>query len=196
VIALDVVMPGMTGWSVLTALKEDPETRNIPVVMTTMIDDRNLGLALGASEHLTKPIDRAHLTSVIERHLPGRGHDVLVIEDDAATREMVRRVVEQAGHTVREAENGRIGLKRVDEALPALILLDLLMPEMDGFAFLEAARERDDLRGIPVAVITGKDLTEEDHARLNGGVERIVRKGAGKGDFLEEVRALVARSGD
>lgn len=193
VIALDVVMPRMNGWSVLSALKEDPETRNIPVVMTTMIDDRRLGLALGASEHLTKPIDRAHLTSVIERHLPGRGSDVLVIDDDAVTREMVRRVAEQAGHTVREAENGRIGLERVDEAPPALILLDLLMPEMDGFAFLEALREREDLRRIPVAVITGKDLTEEDHGRLNGGIERIVRKGGGGGDFLEEVRALVAR---
>lgn len=195
-IALDVVMPGMNGWSVLTALKEDPETRDIPVVMTTMVDDRNLGLALGASEHLTKPIDRAHLTSVIERHLPGRSSDVLVIDDDAATREMVRRVVEQAGHTVREAENGRIGLERVDEAPPALILLDLLMPEMDGFAFLEALRERDDLSDIPVAVITGKDLTEEDHTRLNGGVERIVRKGGGKSDFLVEVRALVARAAE
>jgi PAS domain S-box-containing protein len=192
-IALDVVMPGMDGWAVLTALKEDPVTRDIPVVMTTMVDDRNLGLALGASEHLTKPIDRAHLTEVIDRRVGPKGTGVLVIEDDAATRSMVRRVAEQAGHQVREAANGRIALDCIGDEIPSLILLDLMMPEMDGFAFLESLRERDEWRWIPVAVMTGKDLTDDDRERLNGGVARILRKGAGDGNFLDEVRALMAR---
>ncbi len=191
VIALDVVLPGMDGWAVLSALKNDPTLSEIPVVMTTMLDDRNLGLALGASEYLTKPIDRKRLTAVLARHLPPEAGTVLIVEDDDATRAVARRVIQNAGWRFQEAENGRVALARVEEALPSLILLDLMMPEMDGFTFLESLRARDAWRGIPVAVITAKELTADDHRRLNGGVQQIVRKGAGNGDFLTEVRALV-----
>ena len=191
-ITLDVLMPEMDGWAVLTALKSDPALADIPVVMMTMLDDRNLGLALGAAEYLTKPIDRKRLAAVLARHLPAGAGSVLIVEDDAATRAMVRRAVRKAGRDVREAENGRVALTRIEESLPSLILLDLMMPEMDGFAFLEALHAREGWRGIPVAVMTAKELTPEDHRRLNGGVQQIVRKGAGNGEFLAELRAVVA----
>ena len=192
-IALDVVMPGMDGWAVLAALKDDPALAEIPVVMTTMLDDEHLGLALGASEYLTKPIDRKRLSAVLERYVRQAEHGVLIVEDDAATRDMLARAVKTAGFAVREAENGRAGLDRVAEAAPSFILLDLLMPEMDGFAFLEELRARDAWRDIPVVVITAKELTTEDHRRLNGGVSRVVQKGTSNGDdFLAEVRSLVA----
>ncbi len=193
-ITLDVLMPGMDGWAVLTALRDDPALADIPVVMTTMLDDRNLGLALGASEYLTKPIDRKRLAAVLARYLPAGPGSVLIVEDDAATRAVFRRAVRKAGREVQEAENGRVALARVEEALPSLILLDLMMPEMDGFTFLESLRARDAWRGIPVAVITAKELTADDHRRLNGGVQQIVRKGAGNGDFLRELRSLVGEA--
>ncbi len=192
-IALDVVMPGMDGWAVLAALKDDPALVAIPVVMTTMLDDRNLGLALGAADYLTKPIDRKRLTAVLGRYVRSGGGTVLIVEDDEATRRVVRRVVQKLGWNTQEAENGLVALERLADTSPSLILLDLMMPEMDGFAFLEALREREQWREIPVAVITAKELTPDDHRRLNGGVAQIVSKGRGRSrDVLNEVRTLVA----
>jgi PAS domain S-box-containing protein len=196
VIVLDVVMPSMDGWTVLSTLKATPETAAIPVVMTTMVDDRNLGFALGACAHLTKPIDRAQLAQVIAQHAAaGAGSDVLVIEDDAATRSLIRRAAEQSGWTVREASDGRDGLDRIRDAVPSLILLDLMMPGMDGFQFLDILRDDGAWRRIPVVVITARELSADDHRRLNGGVQHIVQKGDGNGDFLAEVRAWVAGAG-
>jgi CheY-like chemotaxis protein len=193
-ITLDVLMPEMDGWAVLAALKADPDLAEIPVIMLTIVDDRNLGYALGASDYLTKPIDRERLVAVLHRHgsapSPRR---VLVVEDEAATRELLRRVLEVEGWTVAEAENGRAALDRVAEERPALILLDLMMPEMDGFAFMDELRQREGWRAIPVVVVTAKDLTTEDRLRLNGYVHRILQKGAySREDLLDEVRDLVA----
>jgi PAS domain S-box-containing protein len=196
VITLDVLMPGMDGWAVLTALKEDPELAEIPVVMITISDEKNMGFALGASEYMTKPIDRKRLTAVLRRYQPDRDHlPVLVVEDDEGTRSLVRRTLEKEGWAVTEAENGRVALERLAESRPALVLLDLMMPEMDGFEFLEAVRQSEETSSIPVVVITAKELTDEDRKRLNGGVERIVGKG-GRGEFLSMVRDLVANHAD
>jgi hypothetical protein len=197
VITLDVVMPGLDGWSVLAALKDDPALSGIPVVMVSITDDRNLGFALGAAEYLTKPVDRARLVDVLGRHRRSAGESVLIVEDDADTREMLRRTLEKEGWSVREAANGRLGLASVRAEPPSLVLLDLMMPEMDGFEFLEG------LRGIPggpapeVVVITAKELTADDRQRLNGGVSRVLRKGHhSEAAFLAEVRArLVATAG-
>jgi PAS domain S-box-containing protein len=194
VITLDVVMPGMDGWTVLSALKEDPALSDIPVVMLTIMDDKNLGYALGASEYLTKPIDRERLATVLTRY--GRGSAeaaVLVVDDDAATRTVLRRALEQQGWHVTEAENGSVALDRVAERRPELVLLDLMMPEMDGFEFLATFREREGCRGVPVVVITGKDLTEAERQRLNGGVQWIVEKrGLDRERLLAHLRGLVA----
>ena len=192
VITLDVLMPQMDGWAVLQELKSDPELADIPVIMATITDERNLGIALGASEYLTKPIDRVRLAAVLARYTRAGGpRRVLVVEDDAAARELIRRALESEGWEVDEAENGRVALEHLAEAKPALVLLDLMMPEMDGFEFLEAMRLGDESARVPVVVITAKELTEEDHLRLNGGVERIVQKGS-RERFLREVRDLVA----
>ncbi len=192
-ITLDVMMPVQDGWSVLAALKNDPELAGIPVVMVTIVDDQNLGFALGAADYVTKPIDRRRLAAVLKRYGRGAARTVLVVEDDDATRGVLRRALEKAGWRVVEAQNGRIGLSRLEEELPSLVLLDLIMPEMDGFEFLENMRSYDAWRGIPVVVITAKDLTDQDRSRLNGGVERVVRKGAqGPADLVDELRSLVA----
>jgi len=189
VITLDVVMPGLDGWSVLTALKSDPATADIPVVMLSVVDERNLGIALGASEYLTKPIERDQLLRVLRRYgRAGAARRVLVVEDDALTRSALGRVMQGEGWDVALAEHGRAGLERMAECVPDLILLDLMMPEMNGFEFLEALRGHDAWRGVPVVVITAKELTDAERRRLNGGVQRVVAKG---GQGFEALAAAV-----
>lgn len=137
-ITLDVLMPGMDGWAVLESLKGDPATRDIPVIMVTMTRDRELGFALGATEFLTKPIDRKRLVSMLSRYAAGAdGSDALVVDDSPEVREVVRRALEREGWVVREAANGREALEQVEARLPSLVLLDLMMPIMDGFEFVE-----------------------------------------------------------
>ena len=191
VITLDVMMPRMDGWSVLTALKADSATAEIPVIMLTIVDDKQMGFALGAVDYFTKPIDFQRLHHVLEQYRkPTTSQTVLVIEDDASMRDMLRRTLEKDGWQVAEAPNGKVGLAQLDGHMPALILLDLMMPEMDGFEFMDALRRREDRKRVPVIVITAKDLTEEDRRRLNGGVERIIQKGTtGQSEVLDLVRA-------
>jgi signal transduction histidine kinase/CheY-like chemotaxis protein len=190
-ITLDVMMPGMDGWAVLAALKADPAVADIPVIMLTIVDHRNLGYALGAADYLTKPIDRERLVAVLKKYR--RDLPVLVVDDDAVLRELLARTLAAAGYTVVAAENGRVALERLRELSPSVVLLDLMMPEMDGFEFVAALRGHEAWRDIPVVVITARDLSGEDRARLNGRVERILQKGAyGREALLTEVRTLVA----
>lgn len=191
-ITLDVMMPGIDGWTVLSALKNDPLTKDIPVIMLTMADNRNLGYALGVSEYLPKPVDREQLLSILHKYQPDRERPILIVEDDPIVREMLRRLLEKEGQPVQEAENGRLGLERVRASTPQLILLDLLMPEMDGFAFVHALRQNALWRKIPVVVMTAKDITEEDRQQLSGQVEEILQKNAYTQEaLLAEVRNLV-----
>jgi CheY-like chemotaxis protein len=192
-ITLDVMMPGMDGWAVLSALKADPDVADIPVVMLTIVDDKNLGYALGAADYLTKPIDRERLVTALRQHR--RDRPVLVVDDDAEIRQLLRRMLEPEGYTVVEAENGRVALERLRDTSPSVVLLDLMMPEMDGFAFVTEFRRHEPWRAIPIVVITAKDLTREDRERLNGYVEKVLQKGAyGRDELLAEVRDLVAQS--
>ncbi len=193
-IVLDVMMPKMDGWAVLTALKADPTLDDVPVVMHTMVDDRNLGYALGASDYLTKPVDRDRLVTVLNKYRNRSvAGPVLVVEDDDDTREAVHRALAHGGWQVAEANNGRVALQRLAEVKPAAVILDLTMPEMDGFEFLDEMRKNADWADVPVIVLTAKELTPEDRARLNGHVEKVLRKGAvGQEDILQEVRRLVA----
>jgi CheY-like chemotaxis protein len=195
VIFLDVLMPRMDGWSVLTALKADSRLADIPVVMLTMMNDQEMGYMLGASEYLTKPIDRQRLSNVLKKYRPeSKAGGVLIVEDDEPTRQVIRRTLSKQGWTVTEAENGRIGLQRVAEHRPDLVLLDLIMPEMDGFEFLSELRASPAWEGIPVVVLTSKDLLPDERARLQGKVERILQKGAYSRDaLLREVRKVGAQ---
>jgi len=194
VIALDVLMPGMDGWAVLTVLKADPDLADIPVIMLTIVDDKDMGYALGAADYLTKPIDWERLPDALRKYQRARPQSpVLVVEDDAGLREMMRRTLEIEGWAMIEAANGRVALERLIEQRPELILLDLLMPEMDGFQFLEEVRKHEEWRSIPIVVVTAKDLTEEDHRRLSASVARVLQKGThSREEMLREVRKLVA----
>ena len=180
-------MPQLDGWSVLAALKGDPELAEIPVVMLTIVDDKTRGYSLGAAEYLIKPIDRGRLKAVLRRHCGPRGR-VLVVDDDPDVRDWTREMISRDGFQVIEACNGREALSRLETEPADVILLDLLMPEMDGFAFLDELRKHDQLKELPVVVLTAKDLTEQDHAWLNGGVARVLQKGAsGRDDILNEL---------
>jgi CheY-like chemotaxis protein len=155
-----------------------------------------MGYLLGASEYLTKPIDRDRLGSLIRRYRPVAGAcEVLVIEDDEPTRQVIRRTLAKQGWTVAEAENGRSALDQMKRLPPpALILLDLMMPEMDGFEFLSELRKNEVWDGIPVVVLTAKDLTPQERAMLSGNVERILQKGAYTREaLLQEVRKIVTQ---
>jgi signal transduction histidine kinase/CheY-like chemotaxis protein len=174
-ITLDVLMPKTDGWAVLGALKANPELCAIPVIMVTVAPDRGIGLSLGAAEVMTKPVDRAELTSLL-RNLLSRDGPILLVEDDPATRETVRNTIEKMGLTVAEVTNGRMALTWLAEnPAPALILLDLMMPEMDGFEFLDTFNSRVDWRHVPVVVITAKQLTAAERGMLS--VRTIIEKG-------------------
>ena len=192
-ITLDVMMPGMDGWAVLSALKADADVAGIPVVMLTIVDDKNLGYALGASDYLTKPIDRERLVTVLKQHR--RDRPVLVVDDDSGARALLRRMLESEGFEVVEADNGRMALDRLREVSPSVVLLDLMMPEMDGFEFVAEFRRHEPWRAIPIIVVTAKDLSHDDRERLNGYVQKILQKGThGRAELLAEVRELVAAS--
>jgi signal transduction histidine kinase/CheY-like chemotaxis protein len=192
-ITLDVMMPGMDGWTVLAALKNDRETADIPVIMLTIVDNRNLGFALGAAEYLTKPIDRERLSSVLLRYGAGAEKRALVVEDEPDSHEVITRMLESEGWRVEHASNGREALERLEKSLPVVILLDLMMPEMDGFQFLDALHKREEWKNVPVIVVTAKELTAEERKILNGHVGKILQKGAyQKNELIEQVSAMVA----
>ncbi|HZN64414.1 MAG TPA: response regulator [Tepidisphaeraceae bacterium] len=192
-ITLDVLMPTMDGWAVLTALKGDPELAGIPVIMVTITSDKTLAYALGAKDFLTKPLERDRLLSVLRkldfdcRLVPCRA---LVVDDDEDTRRLLRSVLEKEEWIVAEAGDGVAALQALEEKTPDLVLLDLMMPKMDGFEFCERLRGDPKWRSIPVVVLTAKDLTEEDRSRLNGSVERVVKKAGGPEGVLQALRGL------
>lgn len=196
-ITLDVMIPGRDGWSVLGDLKADPETRDIPVVMITMVDDRERAYTLGAAEYLNKPIDRGALLEIMGRLGQGPAR-VLLVEDDPDTRDMTRRSLERHGHQVITARDGLEGLSSLEEAsrLPDVILLDLMMPNMDGFTFLDRLEDTR-WRDIPVVIVTAKDLDEEERSYLNHRVNQTIAK-EGNVDLhaaLEQIIAPARRQG-
>ncbi len=177
VILLDVTMPKMDGWTVLTELKADPELSEIPVIMITIIDEHSLGFALGASDYLLKPVEWTKLKSVMTRYRTPDNMLVLAVDDDEDALQRTATFLEREGLDVVTAVNGQEGLERVAVQKPGLILLDLVMPVMDGFGFLNALRSREEWRDIPVLVLTSKDLTREEFTRLQGQTSRILMKG-------------------
>jgi signal transduction histidine kinase/DNA-binding response OmpR family regulator len=194
-ITLDVTMPGVDGWTVLGRLKEDPTTADIPVIMLTMVEERNLGFALGAADYLTKPVAWDRLTAALKRHQRSDSQTVLIIEDDGDTREMLAQMLEKAGWHVAGVASAEAGLKLLESELPALILLDLTLPGMDGLMFAQTLRRSDRWRNIPIIVITAADLSAVERAELNSYVETVLAKGATSRDaLLSEVRALMPSS--
>jgi PAS domain S-box-containing protein len=191
-ILLDVMMPGMDGWSVLSAMKADPDLAGTPVVMETFVSERGLAYSLGAADYLTKPIEWDQLKQVMDRFRPqDPSGDVLVVEDDPDMRERLRAMLVRDGWQVAVAGNGREALDMVAVGTPSLVLLDLMMPEMDGFAFFKALRARPGGQAVPVVVLTAKDVTEEDRMRLQGADRVLSKSGTTLRDLADQLRALV-----
>ncbi len=195
-ILLDVEMPKMDGWSVLHALRQDPSLVDTPIVMVSVKDEQNLAYALGATDYLLKPVDWDRLKRVMDRLHPGKDGTVLLIDDDADARERLRFALARGGWTVVEAGDGNEALERLDGVMPSLILLDLMMPGMDGFAFLKRLRQRPDGGLVPVVVLTAKDVTPEERACLDRQADRIISKGSlSLPDLARELRGLMPASG-
>ena len=196
-ITLDVMMPQMDGWSVLAALKENPAVADIPVIMLTMVDDSSLGYTLGAADYLVKPINRNRLVGLLEKYQSARSSRwVLVVEDDAHSREMMCRILRREGWLTKAAENGQRALEMLMVNPPGLILLDLMMPEMDGFEFIHKLRQQPDWESIPVIVITAKDLTMDERKQLGATIQNIYQKGElDRRELVTDVRELISTVG-
>jgi signal transduction histidine kinase/DNA-binding response OmpR family regulator len=194
-ITLDVMMPHMDGWAVLAALKADPALADIPVVVVTILPDRGIALSLGAAEFMTKPVDRGRLAAILRAALAGSRGPVLLVEDEAETRRLTRRQLERLGVAIEEAEDGADALAWLDaHPPPSLILLDLLMPRMDGFAFLDEIAQRPALREVPIVILTALDLSAAERERLLGRAREVLAKGSTKStDLAASVRRLLVR---
>ncbi|GLH72971.1 hypothetical protein GETHLI_14730 [Geothrix limicola] len=195
-IVLDVMMPHMDGWTVLKTLKVDPLLARIPVVMLTILDEAEKGLALGAVEYLFKPIDRAQLTSALKRFRPSDAPArVLVVEDDLPTQQAVQRSLLSEGWESWPAMDGIAAIDHLRKETPSVILLDLMMPGMDGFSFLAEKQRNPDWADIPVIVLTARDLSDKERDRLRQAqVAAVLQKGLySKGELMDEIRRAVQR---
>lgn len=193
VITLDVLMPEVDGWSLLTALKKDEELREIPVVMLTIINERNLGFSLGATDYLTKPVDPSRLVKVLSKTVADICFPVLIVEDDPSTREVLERMVSQSGFEAVVAEDGKVALDLLEQGLrPGAILLDLMMPRLDGFELLKEIRQRSELIDTAVIVVSAAELSKEERDFLKGRVTQILQKGSyAREQLLGELRAAL-----
>jgi len=189
-ITLDVLMPGMDGWTVLTTLKSTPSLANIPVIMLTIVDDWKTGFALGAVDYLTKPIDSERLVELMDLHRRDRivkdsaGDYILIVEDDPSLRELLHRSLDKSGWEAIEAPDGRAALVQIAKRRPSLILLDLMLPELNGVQVIDELHATPEGQSIPIIVLTAKDLTPAEHQRLNGSVAQILQKGTYSSDEL------------
>ena len=178
VITLDILMPEMDGWSVLRTLKADPKVANIPVIMASILDEKNKGFSLGAADFLSKPVQKEYLMKSIRNLIGDRENlKICLIEDDDSLRFTIREILEKQNVKIIEAENGKIGMSVLEkeEIKPDLILLDLMMPVMNGFEFLKAIRETE-LSSIPILVLTGADLSDDERKFLSGETQKILEK--------------------
>ena len=192
-ITLDISMPNLEGWTVLAALKGDPDLSNIPVILLTIHDEKRRGFALGATEYLVKPVNRDQLIRVLRQISGGSiGGRILVVDDDEVGRRGIKLALEHVGWRVAEAENGRVALEQLADIRPDAVLLDLMMPTMDGFEFLDEIRRHDGWRDIPIIVVTARDLTASDRARLEGRIESIIQK-TERDELLSQVRTALAQ---
>jgi signal transduction histidine kinase/CheY-like chemotaxis protein len=197
IVTLDVMMPKVDGWSVLSIMKSEASLAHIPVIMLTIVDDRNIGFSLGASEFMTKPIDRSRLLALVQKFAPsGKSDVVLIVDDDDDVRSTIKSTIARAGMRSAEATDGRAALDWLAKnPRPALVLLDLMMPKMNGFAFLEAARKNPDYVDLPIVVLTAKDLTTEERSFLAENTMLVLSKSAQPIGSLGAALAAIAGHG-
>jgi CheY-like chemotaxis protein/anti-sigma regulatory factor (Ser/Thr protein kinase) len=196
-ITLDVLMPDKDGWQVLRELKACSQTQHIPIIICSIVSNEGLGFSLGAADYLVKPIMEKELLAALSRLDRRQEEDVevLVIDDQADDILLIRRMLEaQRNYRVIEADGGQTGIDMVHQCKPNLIILDLMMPEVDGFAVLEALKREPDTRDIPVIVITAKELTEAEQQQLKGQVEVLLHKGLfTEQELLEDLGKALSR---
>lgn len=196
IITLDIMMPDMDGWSVLSALKNTPETKQIPVFVLSIVEEKGLGYSLGATEYMTKPVNREHLAKVLNRYLltDQPEHRILVVEDDPMSRSTLEAILQRAGWQVLSAENGRVALDILANQPPDVIISDLMMPEMDGFELVHQVRMHEEWNHIPLVILTAKDLTAEERAVLNQGVAKVFQKSLSRQEtLLNELKTCLDR---
>jgi CheY-like chemotaxis protein/nitrogen-specific signal transduction histidine kinase len=193
-ITCDILMPNVDGWEVLQLLKDDPDTASIPVVMVSMVDDGKKGAALGAVEHLRKPVDRERLREIVARYVKTAGK-VMVVEDDPATQKTITKALGSMSIEALLANNGQEALDTLAEQWPDLILLDLMMPVMDGYEFLSHFRKLEGSEKTPVIIVTAKDLSIKEREELSSSVTGIFTKEENYvEDLIESIGALVGKS--
>jgi len=196
-ITLDILLPGIDGWNVLTELKHLEATRDIPVVVISVVDDPELGRALGAIDYLVKPIDGKALLERLAKYtftskVLTEETRILVVDDEPTNVEWLERVLKPAGFLVTSAGGGADGIKAAKSGHPDLVLLDLMMPRVSGFDVVEALHADESTRSIPIMVLTAKDLTAADKLQLNGHVAAILsRESTGAGNVLDWLQRLV-----
>jgi signal transduction histidine kinase/DNA-binding response OmpR family regulator len=196
-IVLDIIMPGRDGWSVLNALKADPELCEIPVILATVLGDRDMGLAFGAVDHMTKPINPQHLIDTLSAFAGRSNREALVVDDDPASRALFRRILVREGWDVREASDGVRALAQLEIKIPTIMVLDLMMPNLDGFETLRSLRQRDEFQDLPVIIATSKDLTREEIDWLQSNARDIVIKGqTGRADLMAAIRRNLTNIAD
>jgi CheY-like chemotaxis protein len=186
-VILDVRLPRLDGWDVLAQLKADPATAKLPVVIVSMIDEKGRGFALGAAEYLVKPVQREQVVVALERCRRGDGQTVVVIDDDPTDLDLVEAVLSPEGYSVLRASGGEEGVALVAREHPAVVLVDLLMPGVDGFAVVHRLRSDPDTADVPIVVLTAKEMTSDDRARLTGQIDYLAQKGAFAREELVEL---------
>jgi signal transduction histidine kinase/DNA-binding response OmpR family regulator len=197
-VVLDIRLPKLDGWDLLGVLKSDPVTAPIPVIVVSMLDERGKGFALGAADYLVKPVGREDVVSAVSRvtTLPGRARIVVAIDDDPFAVELVRAVLEPEGWTVLGATTGEAGVALVRDREPAVVLLDLLMPGMDGFAVVDELRRESSTHDVPVVILTSKTMTADEKSRLAGRISYFASKADFDSSSLVELVSRVASMGE
>jgi CheY-like chemotaxis protein len=187
-ILLDVLMPGRDGWSVLKELKKDKKLKDIPVVITSVLNEESMANSLGADDYMKKPIDRTFFINIVKRYITEKNQKVLIVDDDENTRDLLNKILKNEGYMSIDAKNGEDALERVKEK-PDLIVLDLDMPRMDGFEFIEKTQE-DGIK-IPIVVFSGKDITAVEEKMLSKFTEGIVKKESKVDTLVQEVNQIL-----
>jgi len=196
-ILLDILMPGMDGWQVLHDLKNNPSTTDIPVILHTIVDKKALGFQLGASAYLLKPLDPVAVRETLDQVIAQNGHRpkrILVVDDDPNVADMLRQFLLESDFSLESALDGLAGLKSIEMNRPDILLLDLLMPKLDGFGVIECLRGNSQTRDLPIIVISAKDLTAEEAYRLNETVSVVMKKQGFEGEKLvAEINRVLRR---
>ena len=198
-ITLDILLPELDGWDVLTRLKQDARTRHIPAVVVSVVDNHELGIALGALDYFVKPVDAEALLASLDRFKLARPGGsgvfrVLVVDDEQPNREFLVQLLETAGYSVVQATGGREAIRLAKAWCPDLVLLDLLMPDVTGFDVVETLRADKSTATLPILVLTAKDLTEADKKQLSGHVSTILsRRSTGATELLTLLREVLSK---